>query len=198
MKLQDFCDLKVVNALIEDWERVTGLKAIVLSPDGSPLGQEKELKDAETRDLMIEDEKVAELHLGYDAAEEVPEGAHASEKKDAAVSLLYQSLSNTLYEHYFKYAADHRLKRLADGIEATDELVRQIMSCTVNLKNIQKRQKIVAINASIEAARVGEAGRGFAVVAEEVEKLSESSSEVNATIEKVVSEIRNTVSSLKE
>ncbi|MDD6450414.1 MAG: methyl-accepting chemotaxis protein [Lachnospiraceae bacterium] len=198
MKLQDFCDLKVVNALIEDWERVTGLKAILLSPDGSPLGQEKELKDAESRDLMIEDEKVAELHCGYDATEEVQEDAHESEKKDAAVSLLYQSLSNTLYEHYFKYAADHRLKRLADGIEATDELVRQIMSCTVNLKNIQKRQKIVAINASIEAARVGEAGRGFAVVAEEVEKLSESSSEVNATIEKVVSEIRNTVSSLKE
>ncbi|MDD6351207.1 MAG: methyl-accepting chemotaxis protein [Lachnospiraceae bacterium] len=198
MKLQDFCDLKEVNALIEDWEKASGLLAALTAPDGSVLGQAKEMNETAGRDLVIEGEKIGQLHCGYSKDSEGPVGSSQTEKADAAVSLLFLSLTNTITKQYYKYAASHRLKRLSDGIEATDELVRQIMSCTVNLKNIQKRQKIVAINASIEAARVGEAGRGFAVVAEEVEKLSESSSEVNSTIEKVVSEIKNTVSSLKE
>jgi ligand-binding sensor protein len=118
------------------------------------------------------------------------------ESIDASAKLLGQVLNNFISSEFYRYKVDHQVDHLSDGIEKTNKLVRQIISCTGTLQNLQKRQKIVAINASIEAARVGEAGKGFAVVAEEVEKLSESSSEANTTIEKIVNEIRDTVATL--
>ena len=89
------------------------------------------------------------------------------------------------------------MESLTKGVEETDALVQEIVACTESLQNNQKRQKLVAINASIEAARVGEAGKGFSVVAEEVRKLSDSSSEANQRIEKIVSQIKTTVSQLR-
>lgn len=116
---------------------------------------------------------------------------------NASANLLGMTLNNYIDACYYKSKTSENMANLSAGIEKTHELVGKITSCTENLQNLQKHQRIVAINASIEAARVGEAGRGFAVVAEEVERLSEHSSEVNKSIEEIVNEIRDTVSDLK-
>ena len=70
------------------------------------------------------------------------------------------------------------------------------MQKTNELKKAQERQKILALNASIESARAGEAGRGFAVVADEVSKLSERSSIVNSEIVQLVNQISDVVSKM--
>ncbi len=120
-----------------------------------------------------------------------------SEKEiNASANLLGEVLNNYINAQYYVSKTGREMERLSAGIEKTHELVKKITACTAELQNLQKHQRIVAINASIEAARVGEAGRGFAVVAEEVEKLSESSSEANKNIENIVSQIRDTVSQL--
>ncbi len=51
------------------------------------------------------------------------------------------------------------------------------------LDTISRQSNILAINAAIEAERVGEAGRGFALVAKEVRQLSIQSAEATATID---------------
>ncbi|HHX59406.1 MAG TPA: HAMP domain-containing protein [Epulopiscium sp.] len=62
-----------------------------------------------------------------------------------------------------------------------------------NMNDISKQTGLLALNASIEAARAGHSGRGFAVVANEVKLLSEQSAifgqEANEGIQKVLGQI---------
>lgn len=58
------------------------------------------------------------------------------------------------------------------------------------INDIAEQTNLLSLNASIEAARVGESGRGFAVVAEEIRKLADGSLKAAQEIQKVVEEIR--------
>jgi methyl-accepting chemotaxis protein len=77
-----------------------------------------------------------------------------------------------------------RIKRLGERSQEISEIVQLI-------GDIADRTSILALNASIQAARAGEAGRSFAVVAEEVERLAERST--NAT--KQIASLVNTIQS---
>ena len=58
-----------------------------------------------------------------------------------------------------------------------------------DINEIANQTKLLALNASIEAARSGEAGKGFTVVAEEVKKLSEQSTDLVRQIDLIVKQI---------
>lgn len=87
--------------------------------------------------------------------------------------------------------AEHSVKNSQNGLEVvngTIEKMHAIAEKITVVESIAKQTNILALNASVEAARAGNAGQGFAVVAGEVRKLAEISKESADEIMSLVGE----------
>ena len=85
----------------------------------------------------------------------------------------------------------HRMEGIAQTILALSEQIQQIGEITGVVTNLAQQSKMLALNASIEAAKAGEAGKGFAVVATEVRELAEQSQQSTAQVQKILQDIRH-------
>lgn len=108
----------------------------------------------------------------------------------------------------FIRVSDERLTKMANEVVRVAELS---MTMVQELDGVQKRTQaidgflmdveklagqtsLLALNADIEAARVGEHGRGFSIVAQEVRRLSQRSHEFSNQIRQHLKEVRASLS----
>ncbi|MEH2361236.1 methyl-accepting chemotaxis protein [Nostoc sp.] len=82
-----------------------------------------------------------------------------------------------------------KVKRLAESSQEISKIVALI-------SQIASRTNLLALNASIEAARAGDAGRGFAIVADEVRQLADKSAKSLKEIEQIVMQIQSETGSV--
>ena len=83
-----------------------------------------------------------------------------------------------------------RVENIAETILSLSERTQQIGEIINTVNAIADQSKLLALNASIEAARVGEEGRGFAIVASEVRQLAEQSKQATSRIGEILNEIQ--------
>jgi methyl-accepting chemotaxis protein len=78
----------------------------------------------------------------------------------------------------------HYLEQVIEGLNEMDQLMR-------NIKDTASKTDLLALNASIEAARAGQAGKGFSIVADEVGRLSEKMQEAVRNIDICFIQVKN-------
>jgi methyl-accepting chemotaxis protein len=79
---------------------------------------------------------------------------------------------------------------IATKILDLTERTQQIGEIISSVNEIAEQSKLLALNASIEAAKAGEHGRGFAVVALEIRTLAEQSKQATRQVRSILSEIQ--------
>lgn len=83
----------------------------------------------------------------------------------------------------------HAVVSLSGHTEAIEEI-------TATVQDLADQSKLLAVNASIEAALAGDRGKGFAVVALEIKSLSDQSREATDQVHKILQNIRNSVNAV--
>lgn len=119
-----------------------------------------------------------------------------SEEIHASADLLGDVINMFVRASYTSYQNSHILSELKTGISNAAEQLQTANDKVKQIDGFSKRQNILALNASIEAARAGDTGRGFAVVAVEVQKLAKGMGEASDDIKKAINEVTQTITSL--
>ncbi len=88
-------------------------------------------------------------------------------------------------------AVREKVQMIAQTILDLSNKTQQVGEITAVVNSLAQQSKMLALNASIEAAKAGEAGKGFAVVAEEVKNLAEQSEQSTAQVQKIIEDIRH-------
>ncbi len=106
-------------------------------------------------------------------------GGEAVERTVAGILQIRETVSETA----------RKVKRLAEASQEISKIVALV-------SQIASRTNLLALNASIQAARAGEAGRGFAIVADEVRQLADRSAKSLNEIEHIVLQIQSETGSV--
>lgn len=87
-----------------------------------------------------------------------------------------------------------QMESIAESMVRLNEQSQAVAQIVATVEDLAGQSKLLAVNASIEAAKAGEHGKGFAVVAQEVKSLAEQSRQATAQVRNVLSDIQQATS----
>lgn len=150
-----------------------GIGIPVFAPGGKLLGAVSFNESLERQETLQEmaDTMFATIHQVASSTE----GISAQAQELAAIGEHLQSLDN----------------RLGQSVDDSGGMIRV-------MQKVAAQTNLLGLNASIEAARVGEKGKGFGVVADEIRKLSESSVRALKEVEMIIGQLNKAKGELEK
>lgn len=127
-------------------------------------------------------------------SEDVHERARAMSNTSEQTSALSQNGQSAILDAIGGMAQiREQVSAIAQTIVRLAQLTRRIDEIISSVSEIATQSNLLALNASIEAARAGAQGRGFAVVATEVRNLSQQSTTAADQVRVILAEIQAAV-----
>lgn len=119
---------------------------------------------------------------------------HVSESAQKAVQISQtgeKSVSETIDG---MHRIEQQMESIAQSIMKLSEHGQAIGGIIATVEDVAEQSNLLAVNASIEAAKAGEQGKGFAVVAQEVKSLAEQSRQATLRVRQILDDIQKSTS----
>lgn len=121
--------------------------------------------------------------------------AAAAEQLSASVEEIARQVQTSSEKTFSASEEAKNASHTIDTLKAGSETIGQVVKL---ISDIAEQTNLLALNATIEAARAGEAGKGFAVVASEVKSLAKQTATATGEIGQQITSIQgNTGSTVK-
>jgi len=130
-----------------------------------------------------ENQAKALLESANTATTNVNTTASASEELSASIQEIVTQIANSSEITKESVRKAEEATTSIQGLKVSSDKIGEVVGL---IKDIAEQTNLLALNATIEAARAGEAGRGFAVVASEVKALAAQTAKATEEIEEHV------------
>ena len=135
------------------------------------------------------------VDISNEASTNVKAAASTADELSRSISELGERLNQTAG---VVRSAAGEARMTNQDIDALAQGAQKIGDITNLIRDIAEQTNLLALNATIEAARAGEAGRGFAVVASEVKSLAVQTAKATEDISSQITEVQNSIANAVE
>jgi len=176
---------KAIETLIRAFEEASDRALTAVSSAADQLDM---AADALNHSSATATERTADVNQsGETAAQNVDTVAAAAEEMTSSISEIAQQIERS---NAIARDAAARVEQANDDVGTLTEAAGRIDGVVRLINDIAEQTNLLALNATIEAARAGEAGKGFAVVASEVKQLASQTAKATGSISEQVQGIQ--------
>lgn len=199
------------SALNEENEHITRLLDKIIQVSGNMSndvvnvsGQMKDLEESVERTLYAMEEvkngtnetayaiqeqlyKTEEIQNNVDSVKQAV--SIISEKMETTTEAIKNGQSHIKALNNFTEVSETAGKEVADALKTFEEYTSRMNSIIDIITNVADQTSLLALNASIEAARAGAAGKGFGVVATEISNLASQTTSATLDITQLIGDI---------
>lgn len=205
--LRQVLDMQELQRIQEIFFTATGMTAAVVDMKGNYIakgnafngfhnlytsGKHKELREF-TQELTVGGFQAGTVIGGIVLADYADGSAPSQERVTAGGQLFAQMLNLWADALYYRKHNAARIKAFEQEDKKVRDAVAQIKHKAKGLEQTATMEKMLSLNAAIEAGRAGKAGVGFGVVADEIGRMANESTAVYQEIQELVKQVEESI-----